>query len=179
MAEYPDNLPVCWWTPAGYETAALPPSFVQACKMDNDQQDWNADMRSAGYEALDSNDPEGSSYGVKAWRYRATRPHLLVELWDFNGQLAVMCVEWRYQAAFLFDKWPALLRNQRGIEEASPTKAIIAFIRHGHGESTINEEGTENFEERQARLDLQAHRKAQRDKAKKAAAPCSSCNPIR
>ena len=166
MAEYPYNLPVCWWTPDGYVAGDLPAAFLKAVAED---KEWRLAMSAAGYEAVTFPECEWSNYDVRCWRFAEEGPHLLVELNDAAEQLAIMCVHWKHQAAFMFDKWPELLRNQRQLDEPSLNKAIFAFIRHGHGEFVINQSGTENLEERNARMDQQRRNQTEREAARRKA----------
>ena len=170
MPEWPHNLPVCWWTPGGYQSGEAPAPFLAACRSQETDRDWAGDMRANGYQRVDGTGSETSSYDLTIWRHDgdgSAAQHLLVELWDTNSQIAALGVAWDHAAAFHCEGWPALLRNRRTVDEPSLLKAVAAFIRHGHGEQVIDQWGSENLEERQERREAHARWRAEWEAAKK------------
>jgi hypothetical protein len=160
-----------WWTPTGWLWAPRPPEYEKAMEDDVEMRDWAGDLRHAGYNCqFSANEPDDgtSVYHVTTWinpGVPETGPHLFVEIWDCDGTPAIMFVSQQNIAPFFFDKLPELIRNQRDINAPSVAKALVAFVRHGHGPLTISEYGDENKDERQRRVDQEARDRQRKTEA--------------
>jgi hypothetical protein len=159
-----------WWTPAGWEHDPAPDEFLPTLAAD----DIAPALEGAGYIEIarigNAGDFE-TSYEVSVYFNRHDK-HLYV---DVSGDLAMWCeffVQDLHRAAFFVDKLPALIGTIGNLESSRELRlirrALISFIRHGEGESTIDADGLWTFDEqREQRANLRRRREAEAAKAAK------------
>lgn len=156
-----------WWSPAGWTQAPGPGPFEGTLYSDvpDDGSDWDTELRRAGYMregGMVPDESEISSAGYIAV-YRHT-DHLAVETSDLNGQTALFFVAGKDIAAFRTTLLPPMVQAAATAWMAEEMRLIrrtfVAFVRHGHGESTVDEDGTQDRDERLREMASQRARRA-------------------
>lgn len=155
------NRTAAWWTPTGWQESPEPPAFAS---IPPESTDWADTLAQAGYAsvtALEDIGPE--SYGVAVYSNDLADMHLYVELSDVMGLWTSFFVSRIDRPAFFVDKFPALsqmLRHTAIADDIAVIRtALIAYIRHGEGESTIDPHGWETLDDRRARQERQETRR--------------------
>jgi hypothetical protein len=149
-----------WWTGDAWVKGSEPEPFASMQEISDET------LSEAGYDSV--------IFGEEAWPYtievhdNADAKHLLVVLdCPHVKWLTTFFVSHSNLAAFYVDKLPSMVSAfaaNAGAEATQRlTKAIIAFIRHGHGESTIDEFGAQTLEERRAAIERTRLRRLQRE----------------
>ena len=161
-----------WWTPLGWLREPEPESFHAFKTADFGDLSWEQMLRKCGYEIAGLGNQVAYpvfQIAVREYCDQATHVrHLFIEIEDPETTFARMFVAEENIAAFFFDKLPSLLRTCRQLNDPPIGKAIVGFVRHGHGETVICEDGLESREERSTRLASERHQRARRE-AEKAA----------
>lgn len=152
---------VSWWTPTGWERAKAPGNYQKMID-DSSVCDWAEGLRDAGYTSKYQTESrmEGNRYEIEVWqflirdreRYPGTGVHLYVGIGDAGGGLTEFFVRGEHFAPFWADKVPELVRAEHDINRPGLDKAFVAWVRHGHGETVIDQWGEENQEERATRM---------------------------
>ena len=159
-----------WWTPTGWVQAPEPQAYHDASfGPDVAGRDWLGDLQAQSYRYAEARtEVDGISVDLMLVHIEhggdaTTAKHMLVEMEDISGTLAHIFIEAQHTQAYWFTLYPILLAAQRtaeaALQQAKMTKAHIAYVRHGHGESTINESGDENRDERKRSIDDAARRR--------------------
>ena len=176
-----DNM-TSWWTPTGWAWAKAPKNYQTM--IDNPSEtDWSSELRCAGYVDKYQTESrlEGNRYEFDVWQHYkpdihlhpGLEVHLYVGIGDAHGGLSEFFVRAEHIAPFWCDKFPELIRAEHESNRPDLAKAIVAWVRHGHGEAVIDQWGEENHEERVLRMDQErAHhqQRAEKQAAKKVSA---------
>jgi hypothetical protein len=164
-----------WWTPGGWEQRPGPAEYapVEAADTDIDEA-----MKAAGYHRLTKLGDAGNfetDYEVSV-SVNAPDQHLFVEMWGIDCQLCEFFVAAEHRAPFILDALPWMLATSAGTEIVNNLRAIrktlVAFVRHGEGEGTIDEYGERTADDRRhADVVRRARQRAEAAAAAKAATP--------
>jgi hypothetical protein len=129
-----------WWTPEKYLRAPEPKGFS---RLEGDG-DWVKILENGGYHEDTRYGDEFDDLQVYVYRQNDDR-HLFVELWDSNSALACFFVAAEHADAFYSTAYLQLVRSAALAVQSSLLrrieKVLIAFVRHGHGTSTIDRHG--------------------------------------
>jgi hypothetical protein len=117
-----------WWTPSGWKRAPEPTPY----------------NKRVGYTDLELS--AESSSAVEYNIYQNDDGHLYVTMQGNGEPLATFFVSAEDAAAFWVDKYPAMINASAGFERRL-LKTLVAFVRHGHGGTTINGDGTESLDD--------------------------------
>ena len=153
-----------WWTPTGWLTDHEPAAFADYYDGWTGQDD--PDLASFGYTYLLRETPEDLVALERQIEVRECKPyhgrpeHLLVYVSFGEDGYKRFFVKAEHIVPFCVDKLPAMQEQARRLNEISVAKAFIAWVRHGHGERTIDRSGEEDREDAdlQRRLDQVAPR---------------------
>lgn len=169
MSDTSESKIASWWTPHGWRQASEPERWRRLQQV----TDWAVAMAAAGYRrAHDFNGDElRNAVNVTVWRSDA---EAYVELWDISEELTSFFVEKQHLPAFMVDKLPQMIGAFAAVDTAANlaqlSKAIVAFIRHGHGKQTISEDGYRSLDdtrrEAERRADEERVKARQRAKAR-------------
>jgi hypothetical protein len=140
-----------WWTPTRWERQ---PSPWQYRAVEEANIDLSEAMEAAGYTRVTTIGNAGdfvTEHEINVWSSGAPVGHYYVELWDGNAQLAEFFVASEYRVAFFIDKLPEIAgsfgQHELAAEARLLRRALVAFVRHGHGESTISEDGEQSYDD--------------------------------
>jgi hypothetical protein len=142
-----------WWTPQGFVFQDPPPAFLATCEPGSDWGKW---LKDAGYESIAScgEEKECPQLEVRVYRHRK-EAHLFVDVWNWNGGLGDFFVTEQFKTVFFATWYVEFVRGIAQIEQAEQimaiAKSLVAFVRHGHGRSTIDEFGLESYDEAERR----------------------------
>jgi len=157
MTDQSDSI-AAWWSPDGWQDRAPPAAYVALLVSDDSWEEHK-------YTVLQRfGDADGhSSVEVFIWKHG---DHLAVQVSGLNAELCVFFVSLADQAAFIADKLPAMLAGY-GLSNVdqwvSLNRLLIAFVRHGHGERTVSDDGLWTLDEARRRLARQpGHEQRQR-----------------
>lgn len=150
----PDAVPTlrAWWSPAGWTEAPEPDAYKQA---ENDTRDPVEALLAAGYFRQGPEAPEGSEFSAagELCIYKHA-DHLYVEVYDSRGSTEFF-VAARDDAAFRMTLLPPMLQAMAAVWQADELRiirrAIVAFVRHGHGSDVISASGHESRDEAEER----------------------------
>lgn len=153
---------VSWWTPDGWIQESTPPQFAAY------ETSKEGGPEAFGYRKLQQFGDADQTTVEIIISFQAD--HWLVEIWSIETRLCVLFVRPVHYAVFVVDKLSALLRDFGIIDYPSELsrirKAVIAFIRYGHGERTIDEDGYSSRDD-----DIRLQQRMARARAAKAATP--------
>ncbi len=138
---------VSWWTSEGWRR--LPPPAEYAAYTSAGAE---GAPKAFGYIQLAKfGDSDGETAVEVTISTVAEDVHLFVEIWTYDSLLAAVFVAKAHREPFIVDKLPSLLRDFGIADYPSDLSrirnAITAFIRHGHGERTIDEYGFVSLDE--------------------------------
>lgn len=165
MSEASETEAASWWTPHGWRRLPEPERWRKVKQVDTTNTAWADAMTAIGYRrAHDFNEDEvKNAINVTVWRSDA---EAYVELWDISEELTHFFVEEQHLPAFMVDKLPQMIGAFAAVDTAANlaqlNKAIVAFIRHGHGKQTITEDGFRSLDDRAADAVRDAARKRAR-----------------
>jgi hypothetical protein len=166
-----------WWTPGGWENLPAPEPFPIPEQV---TIGWDEAFSAAGYSTvIQAGDTSDYNTSTEVKVSVQTDGHLHIAMWAVDTFLAEFFVAEAHRVSFIVDRLPTLLRDfahhEAAIEMRRITKAILAFIRHGHGEDTIDEDGEFSRDDRIRAAEQRAHRRARETReaaeAAKAAKP--------
>lgn len=148
-----------FWSPDGW--VSEPGNMPDHLGMTAEDTDQSSTLERLGWEEIEGPD-DPVSYGLHVHRNDATS-ELLVEIWGVTHRLTSFFVAARHADIFMateFLRMRVALAQIRGEHlRGGMVKAQIAFIRHGHGEGTIDEDGEMNLEDRRrARRRMESER---------------------
>lgn len=127
-----------WWSPAGWTRQAPPEPFVKASVADLPSV-WEEE----GYSRVLMMDDDESWLNYSLWRNKDG--HLHIQVWTGETCVEEFFVRGPDVAAFCVEKLPSMLNGAAalsGIErDRRLLKTLIAFVRFGHGEDTIDDMG--------------------------------------
>ena len=113
---------------------------------DETERDWDKLLAKHGYERKGTIGGEFSLIDVTIWQHRDG--HVLVDHHVAAGWSIVLFIRADDVGAWSLDGYQKLAPAYAQAEQAAAlsrlSKSIIAFIRHGHGEETIDEFGVKN-----------------------------------
>jgi hypothetical protein len=174
-----DTKMATWWTPLGWHRAPAPQAY--RVLIDDESRsidkDWDAQLEGLGYFSFARTEVQGISADLALTHYRhngddKTPPHMLVEMQDVCDGLAQIWVSGEHIDAYFFDKYPDLVAKQRqaesAIQNSKLVKAQIAFIRHGHGNRTIDSYGERTLDD----VEQEREAKAWLERAKRKGDAC-------
>jgi hypothetical protein len=153
------------------------PQPFRAAKADYNASDgkrtWEQCLEDAGYERLlasfRSDELEIAIYA------HTIESHSLVEICDVAGSLSEFFVAEQDDNAFFASWYMEFLRSVAWSEQAKSlakiARTLVAFVRHGHGKETIDEDGMLSHEEiesvqernRREAAAAQSHKRGSRD----------------
>lgn len=150
---------VSWWTVDGWQWRPAPAEYQTYT------QSETGDLEAAGYVACHRfGHPDETSIELTLYAVPFKVDHYLVDIWVNDGQLAAVFIEKPFLVPFVVDKLPALLRDFGIADHPSDLsrirKAVVGFVRHGHGRTTISESGDRTredmeFDQEQSRRERQ------------------------
>ncbi len=161
MTDQNKQIPATWWTPTGWERASGPPIWVE---LQDNSDGWDeGDLRSR------------FGYGVvfdHSSTYRAGAPEIwanskyghYIRIWDGEAVISEFFVHRQHVDAFMATEYLRLLAHGDQERQAESlqliSKALIAFVRHGHGVGTISASGDYTKEEAEERDEIRREMKA-------------------
>lgn len=157
---------VTWWRPEGYTHEPAPAAWHKFAA-DTDS-DFETGLNAVGYrQKTVARDDDGEIPSLELEAYIHTDGHLVVILSDINGTISQIFIHALSVDVFFFEKWPMFLQTVAAARLAEGanirTKALLAFVRHGHGEHVISECGTATLDDdRRARAARAARAQAER-----------------
>ena len=123
-----------------------PPPAYTALWNDETERDWDKLLAKHGYERKGTIGGEFSLIDVTIWQHRDG--HVLVDHHVAAGWSIVLFIRPDDVGAWSLDGYlklaPAYAQAEQAAALSRLSKSIIAFIRHGHGEETIDEFGVKN-----------------------------------
>jgi hypothetical protein len=159
-AEVSKTETVSWWTPQCWLQLPEPEKWRLANSIEGA---LDSARIASGYRKAHTFGDEVGTNAVEVTIWRCADEPTVVELWDIGEQLTEFFVEQQHLAAFMVDKLPKIISAFATADAAARLDdirtAIIAFIRHGHGETTINETGTHTLDDRRRERERAAERK--------------------
>jgi len=172
MTQKPDET-VPWWTQAGTILGPPPAAFANL----PDTGVWLPALHDAGYEQIVTlGDTSNYETVLGVVIYQHEDKHLMVEIETTDRTATTFFVARENAAAFWIDKMPQLTAM---VAQASQTeeiqrirKTIVAYVRHGSGTLTIDEEGEVSRDEAERERKRRLYRKQEiaREKAANAKA---------
>jgi hypothetical protein len=152
-----------WWTTDGRWEHHVPPDAWLAA--DAAETDFSDALRAAGYDILHKVGDSGdfiTDVEIETWAH--SDGHLFVIISDCAGLLAEFFVSRIARVPFVVDKLPDLIRSfcigDMLNELRTIRRAIVAWVRHGEGEDTIDQYGEATLDDRRR---LNRLRQARRD----------------
>ena len=144
--------PVKYWTPSGFTSGAEPPAYTAVTS--GDETDWAKSLTENGYEKWEEIGEEFDLVQVEIWRHKEDG-HLLVEQYvSYCGTYEMFLVASEHVTEFFFIEIPRLMNSwaQAKIarQQQKIAKTLIAFVRHGHGQETIDEYGEQSLDDYEA-----------------------------
>ena len=142
---------VTLWHPAeGYHRGAATAEYADL--LDSDERFLDVAMHATGWEEIDGTDAtKVSEFDVAVYQHQKTKS-LLVDLSNSAHGLARVYVDGSHADCFMFTEYLRIRQQADAVTKSDDfsiiRKALISFVRHGHGTSTISEFG-ETKEERQ------------------------------
>jgi hypothetical protein len=136
-----------YWTPQGLTSGEPPPTWTAVCATKKTDSDLNEN----GYGKLVE---IGKDYDlIHIWVWEHADGHLWINTGS-EGYHQHLFVKPEHASAFLFNEVPKLTSIWVQAETASQlqkiAKTLIAFVRHGHGEETISEDGDYSLDDSQS-----------------------------
>ena len=161
----PENAMVTWWRPVdGYVRSRASAEF-QAF-LDDDSGGYGGVLHGAGFENIDGSDSDALGFVIMTYQHATTR-ELMVDMSNVSQGLARVHVSGDHADAFMFTEYLRIVqqvsRTNGGDDLLLIRKALIAFVRHGHGKFTISETGLTKDERD---VQIAAHR-AREERARK------------
>jgi hypothetical protein len=169
-----------YWTPAGIVMDEPPPAYA-ALWNDETETDWEKLLDKHGYEPKGRIGQEFSLINVIIWRQQ--EDELLMVEHDIAGGYPDITFFIRADdvGAWSLDGYIKLVQASAQADQAAAlsrlSKSIIAFIRHGHGEDTIDEYGDWSLDDQIQVRELRELRARAREK-KEAPGPISLKNVL-
>jgi hypothetical protein len=144
-----------------------PPPAYTALWLDEMERDWEKLLAKHGYRLNGSiGEEEFSLVKVTIWEHQDG--HVLADHHVGGSWSIVFFVRAEGVGAWSLDGYLKLVQAYVQVEQADAlsrlSKSVIAFIRHGHGEDTIDEYGEWSEDDHRRRLEQQA-REQQKGKA--------------
>jgi hypothetical protein len=134
-----------WWTHSGAEYWPTPDEFEKA------KTNFYEQIGKNGYHIAAKAGEEYDLLQITVYR-RDGGGHLYVDLWSGDSQVAEMFVRSENADRFFFTDFTALAvaaAQTRAAESQSATsKALITFVRHGHGLATVSSDGLTSRDDR-------------------------------
>ena len=152
--------PITWWSPEGFRQDMPTPAILAVL---NGEEEWGAAMQNAVFDRVYTMSvPEHSASCLEVWQHEDG--HLFVDV----SERTTFLVAKEHATAFWVTLLPTLEAPHLAFRRAEAlelqAKALVAFIRHGHGERTIGEFG--NTRDEDLRWQENMRRRAARDKPK-------------
>jgi hypothetical protein len=132
--------------------------------------DWLEILAAAGYEdQADAGEQFETAFELEAWRFAPKDgdpdpEHYMVQVGDWTMILTQFFVAVTDADAFFATWWmDAVARSNAGrVAEMSSrvAKALVAFVRHGHGEATIDEYGDTTLDDTRRYTDARRRKAA-------------------
>ena len=153
-----------WWTASGWQKKAAPEvyrdMFLKA------ETDWEKLLQETGYKSRAYYGGKFDPLQIKVYECRTEEHpypvlHLFVEIWDESeGQnVSLFFVEAEDEKIFFATWYPNFLKEAAALQQAIAleriAKTLTAFVRHGHGDDTIDEFGHQSYDDHQSWLKQQ------------------------
>ena len=159
-----ENATVTWWHPVdGYVRSPASAEFQPF--LDDRSGGYDGVLHGLGFENVDGTDRQTFQLSVTAYQHETTR-ELMVDMMNANQGLAQVHVSGDHADGFMFTEYLRIVQQlshaNAGDDLLLIQKAILSFVRHGHGERTISEFGTtmdEMRNEQAARRSREARQK--------------------
>lgn len=139
---------VTWWTPLGWETDIEPPAYTAFRASPGTESDYQENGYKVQIPAFPPADEYSAAGALVVWRHA---DHLMVSMWDRDQEGSVFFVVRPWIAAFRATELPRLMQAMAAVWQAEEVRvlrrAVVAFVRHGQHESTIDEMGTMDRDE--------------------------------
>ncbi len=141
-----------WWSPEGWKRAAWPPLYQEA--HDAEDGDWEEGFSARGYrEEYGAVPAESDNAAIGNLVLRGHADHLAVETWDTPTMVSVFFVAVAdvpaFRATLLLSMTQAMATAWLAEETRLLRRAMVAFIRHGSGKTTISSDGWVDKDERE------------------------------
>ncbi len=138
--------PVACWAPGGGYTRTAP-SAEWCAFVDDETGDYVEGLMRCGYQRIGRSGTWGDEdfrLELDVFQHEKTK-ELIVDLSNTDAGVARVFVAGDHAEAFLFTEYlrihEQVTRINNSDHEKVTHKAILSFIRHGHGKSTISEFG--------------------------------------
>lgn len=155
MTKAPANVRATWWRLTGWEKGPEPAPYAAEWLA---MASYEEEMPKRGYENLvcHEDQPHASDVQVAVWQHQDD-DHLFVMLSNGYQGYSSFFVTGRDADAFMATAYLDLLRAGYAEQQARALqdmrRMFLAFVRHGHGENTIDSYGSETRDERRRRLE--------------------------
>jgi hypothetical protein len=159
--------PATWWTTTGWRKKAEPKVYANMSLEGN--SDWEKLLKKTGYRLRTHcggriYDP----FSIKIYEYRNSADkvrHLLVVIYNEDGRLlSLFFVDHEDQMIFFADWYSSFVKEIAVLQQAEMlqriAKTLVAFVRHGHGCGTIDENAQRSFDNQQNLARHQAYEQA-------------------
>ena len=152
-----------WHPTEGYHRGAAGPEYADL--LDSDERFLDVALHATGWEEIDGTDAtKVSEFDVTVYQHQKTKS-LLVDLANSAQGLARVYVDGAHADYFMLTEYLRIRKQADAVTGGDNLglirKALISFVRHGHGMSTISEYG-ETKEERQNQIAVQRAREQQK-----------------
>ena len=158
---------VTWWHPVdGYQRSAA--SREYQALFEAEAVPTNSPYHGAGWEEIDAPNDDVLELTIKLYEHHQTHDRF-VDMWNVNERLAQVHVRAEHCDTFTMTEYLRIKQQADAINSAERErishKALLAFIRHGHGKSTISESG-DTREEMEARAQARFEQRQRKQTAK-------------
>jgi hypothetical protein len=143
-----------WWRAGRFVRAEEPEAFTRSwtSKINN----WEKSLEDVGYMRIHSYGGESELLSIKVWWHRQQEHYLLDVSYNSDG-ISVFFVSAEDQPEFFATWYVGFIRDatvtNQGRHLETIAKTLTAFVRHGHGEETIDEYGESSLDDDRRRFE--------------------------
>ena len=150
-----------WWTPQGFTTGEPPAAYAEL-------RGSRREPKEVGYELIIQPRDEFSDLQVMIYTHK---DHLHVQVWNHDCALSEFFVARSDEDLFFATWYVEFRRSAAQVNQAECleriARTLTAFVRHGHGEDTIDEFGEESRDDENRRVRLWEAKQARKAKEAK------------